>query len=850
MTAPDTSGTPTGASRAPRIITADDQIAVRNGCIAVFIQATSPLGRRIPVTQLSVPDVLQGTAAPDGYQLIAVEMPDVLPTAPSSAPPATIDLAPLIQPALDAHTRLIAAEAQRLSKRAATDHTAITDALDAVALVMDQPDFEGMPVATDMAVLNQVFGKIGAHLGVRFPDADTTVDLVDPVVDIANMAGCRARPVLLAGNWSPQAIEPIIGFRGTGPESHPVALIPRREGHYEVHDPREKRVLPTAAVSDLASEGYALTRPLPDDAASAWAFLRWAIRNAKGTMNVVVITAFLAALAGLVTPLVTTLFFNLIIPEQSTTLLLEVTVLLLGAAAALALLLWTRNIALLRLEGVLQQEMEPAIWNHMLRLPSGFFRQFTAGDLVQRVQGIDTIRQLIGGSVLTSFLTLIFSVVNVALLFFYSVSMGFVVLIAMAVVISLIAWINIWNIRNQRMGFTAMGTLSGFLFQLLGAVSKVRVAGAEPQVLVQWAQGFRMQQLATFRSGRAAALSTALTSAFATFITTVVVIYGGIELRSTLSTGAFLGFLSAAGAVTAAVAGMAFSFGPLGACVSLFERIRPIIDEPEEQSNDAVQPGKLSGAIRMFGVSFRYSDDAPLVLDDFNLSIAPGEFIAITGPSGSGKSTILKVMLGLEMPEQGSVSYDDMSLLQLDRAALRRQIGVVMQEAHPMPGPLLEAIIGQSGRTEEDAWKAADAVGLADEIKSMPMGMRTMISAGAGGLSGGQLQRVLVARALITRPSIIFFDEATSALDNVAQAKVTDSVADLNATRVVIAHRIATIKMADKIVVVDKGQVVQSGTFDELSTAPGLFRDLVMLELAADGSDETPDLATAAVPTT
>ena len=167
-----------------------------------------------------------------------------------------------------------------------------------------------------------------------------------------------------------------------------------------------------------------------------------------------------------------------------------------------------------------------------------------------------------------------------------------------------------------------------------------------------------------------------------------------------------------------------------------------------------------------------------------------------------------------------------------------------------MPGPLLEAIIGQSGRTEEDAWKAADAVGLADEINSMPMGMRTMISAGAGGLSGGQLQRVLVARALITRPSIIFFDEATSALDNVAQAKVTDSVADLNATRVVIAHRIATIKMADKIVVVDKGQVVQSGTFDELSTAPGLFRDLVMLELAADGSDETPDLATAAVPTT
>jgi ATP-binding cassette subfamily C protein len=845
-----TPGAPSGAPRPPRRITVADRIAVTSGSIAVFIQAIDPMGPRIPVTRVHAPDVLQGAAPPDGYQLIVDELPAVLPTAPASTPGAVIDLAPLIQPALAQHARAVADEEVRLSRRANADQTAITDALDAVALVMDQPDFEGVAAVTDREALQQVFAKIGGHLGVRFPDVDTGVDLPDPVVDIANMAGCRARPVLLTGDWSPQAIEPIIGFRGTGADSRPVALIARREGHYEVHDPREQRVMPLSAVSDLNSEGYALTRPLPADAESAWAFLKWALRNAKSTLNIVVITAFIAALAGLVTPLVTTLFFNLIIPEQSTTLLLEVTVLLLGAAAALALLLWTRNIALLRLEGVLQQEMEPAIWNHMLRLPSGFFRRFTAGDLVQRVQGIDTIRQLIGGSVLTSFLTLIFSVVNVGLLFFYSVSMGFVVLIAMAVVITLIAWINIRNIRNQRMGFTAMGKLSGFLFQLLGAVPKVRVAGAEPQVLVQWAQGFRMQQLATFRSGRAAALSTALTSAFATFVTTVVVIYGGLELRTTLSTGAFLGFLSAAGAVTAAVAGMAFSFGPLGACVSLFERLQPIIEEPEEQSPDAVQPGRLTGAIRMFDVAFRYSDDGPLILDGFNLAIEPGEFVAITGPSGSGKSTILKVMLGLEMPEQGSVTYDDMSLLQLDRAALRRQIGVVMQEAHPMPGPLLEAIIGQSGRSEDDAWKAVEAVGLAGEIKAMPMGMRTMISAGAGGLSGGQLQRVLVARALITRPSIIFFDEATSALDNVAQAKVTDSVAELNATRVVIAHRIATIKMADKIVVVDKGQVVQTGTFDELSAAPGLFRDLVMLELDADGADAEPHTAPAGAPTT
>jgi NHLM bacteriocin system ABC transporter ATP-binding protein len=818
-----------GQARQPRIVAPDERISITGGDAMVFIQKSDRSGRRIAVGQIKAPAVIVGASPPPGCDVILVPFSDCQ-AAPATSLPADTDtaLGALIGPAVAAFAEADAAERDRLGRVAANQRLDVTSAIDAVAEVMDRPDKTGARNSTHLVALDAAMGEVGKYLGVRFPDLDDSIEHFEPIVDAANMAGCRARPVLLSGSWWSQAIEPVIAFRGD--DAHPVACVPRSEGRYIVFDPTNDTRVPLERVTDLVTEGYAFTRPIPPMASSAKAFLRYAMRNARSTLRTLILAGFLAAMAGLATPLVTTLFFNLVIPQRSNSLLLEVSVLLLGAAAALGVLSWTRNIALLRLEGVLQQEMEPAIWNHMLRLPSGFFRQFTAGDLVNRVQGIDTIRQLIGGSVLNAFLTLIFSVVNLAILFVYSPQLGVVVLVVVIVMMVLLAAINIANIRNQRDGFTAIGGLFGFLFQLLGAVPKIRVAGAEPQLVTQWAAQFRVQQLASYRSGRIAALSTALSTSFATLITTVVVIFGGMVLRDELSSGAFLGFLSAAGMFTGAVAGMAFAFGPLGACVPLFERLQPILDEEPEQKLDAINPGVLAGSIVVRDVAFRYSSDAPLVLDGFNLEIKPGEFLAVTGPSGSGKSTILKVILGLETPTSGTVSYDNVELASLDRTAIRRQIGVVMQEARPMPGSILQAIVGQSGSSEAAAWEAVEAVGLADEIRAMPMQMRTMISAGAGQLSGGQLQRILLARALVTKPSIIFFDEATSALDNVAQDRVTQSVKDLNATRLVIAHRLETIKTADRIVVVDAGRVVQSGTYEELASQEGLFRDSVMLE--------------------
>ncbi len=802
-------------------------VTVDRGSIDLFIQRADPAGPWVPVRTFTGPVQLTSTALPDGYGVFLVAAPDCSLAAPDTSGPdvAVVDVTDLVASAASAHAGWIAAEERRLDTLAASRSEQLLASTDALAEVMDEPDAPASRPQGSLAALLQAMDPIGLYLGVSFPSAMPSHNLYDPVTEMANAAGCRARPVNISGTWWPAAIEPVLAFRGE--HRQPVACVPSG-GTFRVHDPAAGEILPIAEVAgELAAEGYAFTRPLPSGDTSARTMLKFAFGNARGAVRALLFAGFLAGLAGLATPLITTLFYNLVIPQQSVSVLLSVLVLLLGAAAAVGLLILTQNIALLRLEGVFQQELEPSMWNHMLRLPAGFFRQFTTGDLVNRVQGIDIIRQLIGGSVLVSFITAVFSLVNLAFLFFYDVTLAFITLIISVIVVALLIFLNLRNIRNQRLGFTASGQLFGFVFQMLGGVSKIRVAGAEAQMVTRWELLFRKNQLYTYRSGRMRVLTTAITACFGVLITTVVVIYGGLVLRDELSNGVFMGFLAAAGAFTAAIAGMTFSFGPLGACVPLFERLMPIINAAPEQPLDAVDPGQIDGAVSMHNVSFRYAPEAPDAVSDMSFSVAPGEFLAITGPSGSGKSTILKLLLGLEMPQSGSVTYDGQPLDSLDRPILRRQIGVVMQEARPMPGPILGAIVGDSGCSEQDAWDAAAKVDIADAIHAMPMGMHTMISAGTGQVSGGQLQRIMLARSIVTQPRIVYLDEATSALDNTSQDIVATTFNDMHVTRVVIAHRLSTIRAADRILVIDAGRIVQSGTYDELVRQDGMFRQLV-----------------------
>jgi ABC-type bacteriocin/lantibiotic exporter with double-glycine peptidase domain len=299
-----------------------------------------------------------------------------------------------------------------------------------------------------------------------------------------------------------------------------------------------------------------------------------------------------------------------------------------------------------------------------------------------------------------------------------------------------------------------------------------------------------------------------------------------------LHTGTFIAFNTAFGAFLASGVALSNTMIGLLEAVPILERAAPILTTPPEVNAARPDPGELSGRIEASHVSFRYGADGPPILEDVSLSVEPGEFVALVGPSGSGKSTLLRLLLGFDSPSTGTVYYDGHDLASVDVSAVRGQIGVVLQSSRLMAGDVFTNIVGSAPLTMDEAWAAAEMAGVADDIRAMPMGMHTLVSDGASTLSGGQRQRLLIARALVRRPRLVFFDEATSALDNRSQEIVSRSLERTNATRLVIAHRLSTIRHADRILVIERGHVVQAGSFDALARQPGLFAQLIARQVA------------------
>jgi ATP-binding cassette subfamily C protein len=312
---------------------------------------------------------------------------------------------------------------------------------------------------------------------------------------------------------------------------------------------------------------------------------------------------------------------------------------------------------------------------------------------------------------------------------------------------------------------------------------------------------------------------------------TLMVVFAAVAALgpSALSPGDFLAFNLALMQGLAAVLGLSRGLPPLLQSLEQYERFRPILRADPEPSDVRAAPVTLGGAIRLTNVSFRYDDDGPLILDGVNLQVRPGEFVAIVGPSGSGKSTLFRLLLGFETPTEGLIAYDGHELATLDVQEVRRQVGVVLQDAHLFPGDIFANIVGLASHLgRDDAWAAAELAGLADDIRQMPMGLHTVVSEGGGGLSSGQRQRLILARALASRPKVLLLDEATSALDNRTQALVGHNIQSRlrGTTRLVIAHRLSTVVDADRIYVLSRGKIVQGGRYAQLIREPGPFLDL------------------------
>jgi len=678
---------------------------------------------------------------------------------------------------------------------------------------------------------------VGKRLGIKIrphPDMMRGINPADPVSGTARASGIRVRNIALKGEWWARDNGPLLGFLEES--NKPVALLPRSSRSYEYYDPIENLTVPIDhdVAASLNPFAYVFYRPFPHKALNVLDLLRFGLVGCRSELITIVLMGIAAGLMGVITPYATGVIFDRLIPGAQRTQLIGMFVFLLVMAACAALFTFARSFAVLRLEGKLDASIQAAVWDRLLSLPASFFRDYSSGDLAQRSLGIATIRRTLTGPTLTALLSGIFSVFSFALLFYYSWQLALLAtgLVFCACAVSAVC--GMLQVRSQREISLIRGNLSSLLLQFVTGIAKFRVSGTERRAFANWAREFSRLQHISIRARMIINGLTVFNSVFP--LAALIVVFVAHQAltsgdRSSLATGDFLAFLAAF--IQFLAAALLFSSALISALniVPVYERASPIFRALPEVTEAKAMPGKLTGLVEVSRVTFRYKPDAPLVLKDVSIRVFPGQFVAIVGASGCGKSTLFRMLLGFETPESGAIYFDGQDLSGLDIQAVRRQIGVVLQSSRPIDGSIYNNIVGSAPLTVDDAWQAARLAGLAADIERMPMGMHTYLSDGGGGISGGQRQRLMIARAIVGRPRILLFDEATSALDNHTQAVVSRSLESLQATRIVIAHRLTTVMRADRIFVMDNGAVVDSGTYDELIAREGIFRDLAKRQM-------------------
>jgi ABC-type bacteriocin/lantibiotic exporter with double-glycine peptidase domain len=471
--------------------------------------------------------------------------------------------------------------------------------------------------------------------------------------------------------------------------------------------------------------------------------------------------------------------------------------------------------------------VQGGLWDRLLRLPPQFFRAYTVGELANRSLGIETMRQLLAPATVDVFITAGFSVASFALLLAYAPGLAAVAGGVIVLMLGVMAWGSHKQLRAQRSAWASEMRVAGFVAQLLTAVGKLRVAGAEDRAFGRWAQEFAKQRRSAQRAMRAINAVATFTVAAPLVCELAVFAASSSSAGKGLTVATFVGFNAALLQVLIALVALGPAVAAVVAAVPLVETTQPILQAVPEITSDGDDPGELSGEIELCNVSFRYGPYGPLAVDDVSFRIRAGELVAIVGPSGSGKSTLIRLLLGFEEPQSGSVLFDGQDLDELDIERVRQQLGVVLQDGALLPTDVLTNLVGVSGASLEDAWRALRMVGLAEQIEQLPMGIHTMISEQSSTFSGGERQRLMLARALVRRPRIMLLDEATSAVDAKAEAQIAASLSSVPATRVVVAHRLTTIAGADRIYVMLGGRLVARGNYDELLESSSTFAELV-----------------------
>lgn len=723
---------------------------------------------------------------------------------------------------------LIQAEYKILKRKITDEQHDVELALKQLAATIKTEEFQSYIERTDDLLLDTcqlIAHSLGITLKIRFKKTENKFTLDDIENDELS-----TRQVKLISQWWKEDNGPLLAFLKEN--NQPVALIPADFGGYYLIDLKDnaKIFVTEEFARNFQETAFMFIRCFASHKINLKKMITFGLKGTGLDIIRLVIMGVLAGVLGVAIPYATGILFNTIIPGNEFSQLFQVILILMMIAIGIAGLQMANSIGLLRIEGKANVSTQAAIIQRLINLPAPFFRQYSTGDLAQRSFAADNITQLVTSTTQTAILSGVFSLFSWLYMFFVSIKLALLATGLISIALVIFVYLNYLSLKFERQSSRLQGIVLNRVFEFLNAISKLRVAGAELKAFSLWAKSFSKN---IFVNVKALKIRNYLLVFNATFqMLSLLFIFGLIGFGYVqIHTGSFLAFYAAFIQFSTAILTMSAALTSTMNAVPYYERVKPILNTLPEADETKRNIDALKGHIEISHLSFRYGADMPLILNDINIKVQPGSFVAIVGPSSSGKSTILRLLLGLEKPESGAIYYDSSNLAELNVQSVRRKMGIVIQNAKLLPGDIFTNIASSSQATLEDAWEAARLAGFEEDIKAMPMGMHTFIMEGSNMISGGQRQRLLIARAIVNKPNILLFDEASSALDNLTQSIVSKSLQELNATRIVIAHRLSTIQQADKIYVLDEGKIVESGSFEELMQQNGKFVELAKRQM-------------------
>ena len=715
---------------------------------------------------------------------------------------------------------------EQIRQRMESDQNVLEDSFFRMAsVVMDK--WSTGRLEDELLVSREALGdilKYYHHQAGEIPE--TMTDLNDQLEYILRPTGLMTREVYLEENWQNDAFGPMLAFLKN--EGTAVALLPGPLFGYYYKDPSTgRRIRVTRKNTGLfAREALCFYRPMPMKKLNILDLLLYMKSCITfGDVVMIALATLAVTVVGFVEPQAASLLTGEVLKTRNLSLMAGMGIFMLSSAFALQLIDLVRELLMERINTKTSQAVQASVMMRILSLPVSFFRRFSSGELSSRASSVNSVCSMLLNNILNIGLSSLMSLLYISQIFLYAPALVVpsVLVVVATVALSVASSLVQMKISRKKMKLSAEET--GMSYAVLNGVQKIRLSGSEKRAFARWGRLYARGAQLDYNPPMFLKINRVLTTAVS--LGGTVVLYF-LAVKTQVSASDYFAFNMAYGKVMAAFSALAGIAISAASIKPVLEMAEPILKAEPEVTSEKQRVDRVSGQIEINNVSFRYEEDTPYVLTNLSLSIRAGEYVAIVGRTGCGKSTLVRLLLGFEKPERGGIFYDARDLATLDPRTLRKHIGVVTQNGQLFQGDIFSNItISAPQLTLDEAWEAAEIAGIAEDIREMPMGMQTLISEGQGGVSGGQKQRLMIARAVAPKPRILIFDEATSALDNKTQKQVSEALDRLKCTRIVIAHRLSTIRHCDRILVMDQGAIIEEGTYEELIAKKGAFAELV-----------------------